>query len=465
VRKQLTPYDFHGYQNEAIKHGLHHPQAMYWLDVGLGKTTIAQTIILERIETMYSMGVLVFAPKRVCRMVWRQEPQHWAHLDRKLRFSLVDGTRKQREYALRKPADVHLVNYEFAVQAVDIIIDVWLSRGEYPPWTTIIYDEVDKLKDPTSQRATALRDILGFFPYRIGMTGTPASEGYRDLFGQYLMVDGGARLGTSETEYLSTYFRKAGYKYELLPGADDQIKALIGDITFQHSQRFAEKPLVNDIWVELPPKARAQYDKLEKEMFMEIEGGGAIEVFNEASKVNKCLQAAAGHPYLATDTKEWYKLHDEKLNALQDIVDESNGQPILVGYQFTSDRDRILEKFPRAVYLGGNLTEREERRIQDDWDSGKIQMLVGHPASMGHGLNLQYGGHIAVWFGLNWSRRLYIQLTGRLDRQGQESLVILHRILARNTVDLVQLMALDAKEGIEVDLKETINQYRTGAFG
>ena len=379
----LRPVEaLHNYQCRAIRHVLDRPAAMLWLDVGLGKSCVALSTILDRLDALIAFGTLVVAPKRVCRMVWRQEAQAWAHT-RGLTFSVIQGTPRERHYAMRKPANIHLINYDNLPWLVDELIAVWLSRGEYPPFQTIIYDEVSKLKDSTGVRSTAIQRVTPYFPYRIGLTGTPASNGYTDLFGQYLVIDGGARLGTSYTKYLDTYFTKQGFRYALRPGAADEIKALISDITLEMSQEeylpMLAKPIINDVWVELPAAVRVQYDQLEKDMFFQIDSGEEIEVFNAAALINKLLQAANGQPYIVPNSGEWVALHDEKLDALQDIVDESGGQPILVAYEFQADRDRIMTKFPAARFLGGDMTEREEAALQEDWDAGKIPMLIGHP--------------------------------------------------------------------------------------
>ena len=468
MQKVRTPQELHDYQIRAIRHTLDHPLAMLWLDMGLGKTVVSQSCILDRLDGLLSFGTLVIAPKRVCRMVWRQESKAWSHTSG-LTFSLIQGTPKQRHYAMRRRADVHLINYDNLPWLVDEIISVWLSRGEYPPWKTIIFDEISKLKDSTGVRSTAMQRITPYFPYRIGLTGTPASNGYTDLFGQYLMVDGGARLGTSYTTYLERYFHKQGYKYKLRPGAEEEIKALIADITLEMSAEeylpWVKKPVMNDVWVDLPPKARVLYDQLEADLFMKLDGGEEIEVFNQASLINKCLQAANGQPYVVPNSKVWAAMHDEKLEALQEIYDEANGNPILVAYEFQSDKDRILERFKDAVFIGGAMTEREETALQEAWDRGDIPMLVGHPASIGHGLNLQYGGHIGVWFGLTWSLDNYLQFIRRLARQGQTKAPIFHRIMARKTADEIQRLALEEKDWVQADLKRTINQYRRSGSG
>lgn len=463
MKKLRTPWDMHDYQVQAVKHVLQHPSTMLWLDVGLGKTVISLSAIAHRLDYCQAFGTLVLAPKRVCRMVWRQEAALWEHT-RHLTFSLVQGTPKERHYALRRPADVYLANYDNLPWLVDEIIAIWLARGEYPPFQALVLDEVTRVKDATGVWSKNLHRILPYFPFRIGLTGTPASNGYIDLFGQYLAVDGGYRLGTSVTDYREGFFYQEGYRHRLREGAEAEIKERVADITLSMTQQEylpnLHQPLVNDIYIDLPPKARTQYNQLEKTMFFELDQGGGIEVFNAAALINKCLQAANGQPYVVPNTREWAAIHDEKLIALEEIVEESGHQPMLVAYEFQADLERILERFPQAVHLGGAMSEGQEAELQERWDRGDIEMMVGHPASMGHGLNLQYGGHIGVWFGLNWSLDLYLQFIGRLARQGQTQVPIFHRILARDTADEVQRDALRFKALEQDDLKATINAYR-----
>jgi len=436
---------------------------MVLLDVGLGKTIIALTAIAERVDRLECLNTLVVAPKRVCSMVWRQEAARWTHTAG-LTFSLVSGNATQRAYALRNHADVHLINYENLPWLADYLIATWLREGEYFPWRAIVYDEVDMLKNGTGVRSRALQRILPYFPYRIGMTGTPAGNGYIDLWGEYLVVDGGDRLGTNRNHYLDQYFEQYGYRHILRQGAEDEIKSHVADITISMTASEylpgQHTPVFNDVWVDLPPGVRRVYDELERELFAELDAGGSLEVANEGSMLNKCLQIANGQPYKEAGSQEWYALHDAKLNVLGEIISESNGQPVLVAYEFVADCERIMEWFPGAVHLGGAMTPEQEIEIQRKWDSGQIPLLVGHPASMGHGLNLQHGGHIGVWFGLTWSLGLYLQLIGRLARQGQTQVPVFHRILARNTVDEAQLMALERKNDEQMDLKTTINDYR-----
>ena len=458
----LNPWDAHGYQVETIKHDLWHPQSMNWLDVGLGKTMIGLTVTQERMDRMQVYGTVIFGPPRVCQLVWAQEAKKWSHLQH-LTFSRVMGNARDRHYALRTKADVYLVSYHNMRWLVDEVAHIWLSRGQYPPFNAAIFDEISMLKDPSTHRHKALRKLLPYIPYRIGLTATPASNGYRDLFGQYLAVDSGYRLGTSKTDFESEFFSKDKYSYDVTPkaGAEDEIKQRIADITLQISLPNQPEPLFNDIEVELPAKVRQQYQSLENDMFIQLDNGAEIEVFNAAALTNKCLQAANGACYIEPGNPRYEILHDAKLDALAEILEESQGQPVLCMYAFQSDLKRIRARFPQAVYLGGQLKQNEIEQLQADWNEGKIPLMVGHPKSMGHGLNLQEGpGHTMVWYGLNWSLDLYDQAIGRLNRQGQKHLVIVHRILAKGTLDYAVKDALEEKAYTQDDLKRTINRYR-----
>ena len=418
---------------------------------------------------MQVYGTLIVAPLRVCQTVWAQEAANWTHTQG-LTFSLIHGTQKERHYAMRKKADIYLVNYENLAWLIDELIYVYLSKGKYPPFNMAVYDEVSKLKDPSTNRHEALRKLLAYLPYRLGLTGTPASNGYKDLFGQYMAIDTGQRLGFNITDFKEEFFNTEGYGgYDMVtkPGAEDAIKMRIADITLQMSNDdYAELPemIVNDIMINLPSSVRDKYDKLENDMFIELDSGAEVEVFNAAALTNKCLQAANGALYLEPGSPVWDVLHDEKINALEDIVEESAGNPILCLYEFRSDLDRIRKKFPQARYLGGSMTTTQVQELLDDWNAGKIPLLVGHPASVGHGLNLQYGGHTMVWFGLNWSLELYDQAIGRLVRQGQKYPVIVHRLLAANTLDEAVRDALAFKTFTQDGLKKTINSYRTAKY-
>ncbi len=460
--KQLTPWSLHGYQVQAIKHGLEHPQLSLWLDMGLGKSVIALTITKERMDRFQLYGTLIVAPKRVCQTVWKQEAVKWSHTNQ-LTFSTILGTPEQRTRAAMVKADVYLVSYENLVWLVDLLVEKFLSRGLYPPFNSIIFDEITKLKDAGTKRHGAIRKLLAYLPYRMGLTGTPASNGYLDLFGQYLALDSGDRLGTGITQFKHTYFDQGYNAYELTlkPGAKAAVQSRIADITLQMSSaEYLTLPTVtyNDIWVTMPARAFKKYQQLEEEFFIEMDSGVDIEVANAAGLTNKCLQAANGALY--DETGEWSPLHTAKLEALDSIMEEAAGQPVLVLFNYHHDRERILERFPMAEFFGGGMDPVD---VVDRWSAGKIKMLIGHPGSMGHGLNLQYGGHTIVWFGLNWSLDLYLQTNARIDRQGQTHPVIIHRILTADTMDVGVLQALAGKAATQQELRAALQAYRRRA--
>ena len=439
---------------------------MLWLDMGLGKTAVALTNILERQDLLQVYGTLVVAPLRVIQTVWRQEARQWEHT-KHLRFSLIHGKPDTRHRAFRVPADVYLVNYEGLKWLSEQLVHLYLSRGKYLPFNMMVFDEVSKLKDHTTQRHKALRDLLPFVPYRMGLTGTPASNGYLDLFGQFLAVDSGTRLGTSRRSFTERFFHETGWgvasRYEIDVGAETRIQELIGDITLQMSaEDYLKLPpiIFNDIWVDLPPKARAQYEKLERDMFIEMDSGTEVEVFNAAALTNKCLQASNGALYTSTGGP-WEKLHEAKLEALEDIVEETSGKPLLVAYAFRHDASRIEDKFSETDHLSSKLGTWRTGQLIERWNAGRIPMLIGHPASMGHGLNLQKGSDTLVWFGLPWSLEQYQQTIDRLAGGLRRTRpVIVHRILARDTTDVAVLAALEAKATTQAGLKAALNEYR-----
>ena len=456
----------HDYQQKAITFSLQHSQLALWLDMGLGKTAIALSNVVERQDQLQVYGTLVIAPLRVIQTVWRQEAQQWEHT-RHLRFSLIHGTPDQRHRAFRMPADVYLVNYEGIRWLSEQLVHLYLSRGKYLPFNHVIFDEVSKLKDYTTKRHKALRQLLPFLPYRMGLTGTPAANGYLDLFGQYLAIDSGARLGTTKSAFTERYFHKTGWgvasRYEIDPGAQKRIEEIIGDITMQMSaEDYLELPPIvfNDIWIDLPPAAREKYEQLEREMFMELDSGAEIEVFNTASLINKCLQAANGALYVTTGGP-WDQLHDAKLDALSDIVEEAAGKPILLAYSYRHDAARIEKQFTGVEHLSSKLGTQRVNSLVSRWNDGQVPMMIGHPASMGHGLNLQHGSDTLVWFGLPWSLEYYQQtidrLAGGLRRQRP---VIVHRILAKDTTDVAVKDALEAKATTQEGLKQALNEYR-----
>ncbi len=460
TRKDLEPQ-----QTEAILHAETQWQQMLWHGMGSGKTAAALTITHDRIEKLQVYGTLVVAPLRVCQLVWEEEAQQWDYL-KHLTFSPITGTPIQRHRAMRWPSDVYLINYEMVEWLVDELIAVYLSKGKYLPFNQIIYDEVSKLKDPDSNRHTALRKLIAFAPYRLGLTGTPASNGYKDLFGQYMVVDGGQRLGVNVTTFRKEFFDAAGYQGRgLTPkaNAEARIKERIADITLQYApvRKPEELPVINDIWVKLPPKVQAQYDLLEKELFLEFDDGGDLEVFNAAALSMKLRQFAQGAVFLQPECPEWERVHDIKLRAMDEIMEEAAGTPVLALYQFGHDRERLLARYKGSVHFGGSLGKTAAKEILRAWQAGEIPMLIGHPQSLGYGTDgLQYGSHLEAWFGLTWSLDDYQQTIARLDRKGQKRRVTAHRILALSTLDMVMVDRLATKDEVQGSLLSTINAYR-----
>lgn len=479
----LTPKQLHEYQKECVLHMLRNDDAMLWLQMGLGKTVIALTAIVDRMRAGLIRKTVIFGPLRVIQSVWTTEAQKWSHT-KHLTFSIITGTPQQRIRAMFREADVYLINYENMNWFAETITQ-YFPDGH--PFQAVIYDEVSKVKNSTSLRIAGgkrdrtnkatgesyvfnrigWRKFINTFKYRVGLTGTPASNGYIDLHGQFLAVDGGVRLGERVSHYRAAYFNTGfnGWGYNITPLGKEWIERRISDITIKmDSKDYLDMPdvKVTNIMVELPPKIRAQYKELEKEMFIELDSGTEIEVFNKASLSNKCLQFCNGSPYTDPLTKEWEALHDVKLKALESVLEEAGGSPVLCSYTFKSDAERIMKYLKKIKPV--NLTVEPAKKTQsiiNKWNKGDIKLLIGHPASMGHGIDgLQESGSIIVWFGMPWSLELYEQMNGRLNRQGQTKPVTIIHILCDGTVDLAVLDANERKESDQTGLKASLDRYR-----
>lgn len=482
----LTPQHLHDYQRECVMHQLQHDDSMLWLQMGLGKTPITLTTIVDRMNAGQIKKTLVFGPLRVIQAVWARESRKWSHT-KHLRFSVMHGTKDKRSRALFADADVFLCNYENMNWLAEQLDHYYISQGKELPFQMVVYDEVSKLKNSTALRmaggrrdrkdrfgkeyeikVTGWRKILPHFKYRTGLTGTPASNGYLDLFGQYLAVDGGKRLGEYVTHYKDSYFVSDynGWNYTPSEQGKAWIEHHISDITKKmDAVDYLDMPecKVTNIMVDLSVKARKAYQDVEKEMFTQLDTGSEIEVFSRSSVSNKCLQFCNGSPYLG-DSKEFEALHDAKLDALEDIIEEAAGQPVLCSYTFKSDAERIMKKFKK--YKPVNLTatpSKDTEKVIDKWNAGQVKLMIGHPASMGHGVDgLQQSGSIMVWFGMNWSLELYEQMNGRLNRQGQTNSVSIIRILCNDTVDLAVADAIERKCDDQDGLKSALQRYRDG---
>jgi SNF2 family DNA or RNA helicase len=462
----LTPDLLHGYQQKAVNFQCTHPHSMLWLDMGLGKTVITLTSLAHLIRSQFLKGVIIVAPIRVIRLVWRQEAAKWEHT-KHLKFSMITGTKDQRTRALLRPADVYMINYENLGWLSETLQTYFVKKDRPMPFNGIIWDEISKMKNSATNRVKAFRKIADKFDWATGLTGTPASNGYKDLHGQFLVVDRGERLGTSKTQFKTRFYRKVG-PYKELPYDDteDIIKKLIGDITLEMSaEDYNPLPdlMVNDIEIEMPDDLRTRYEKMEREFFLVLDSGKEVEAFNQASLTNKCLQFSNGAMYPVAGMPLWEPVHDLKLDALEDILDEAQGSPVLCAYAYRSDAARIMKKFEHLDPI--NLTEcKSETSLTNAmhrWKTGDCALMIGHPASMGHGIDgLQKNGHILVWYGLNWSLDLYEQFNARVRRQGQGVPVICHRIMCQATLDQAQALALDDKATTQAGLRNAIKEYR-----
>ena len=466
MSKLITPDLLHDYQKKAVNFQCTNPNTMLWVSMGLGKTIITLTSIAHLIRSQFLRAVIIVAPIRVIRLVWRQEAAKWEHT-KHLRFSMVTGTRDQRTRALMRPADVYLINYDNLKWLGETLHTYFISKDKPMPFNGVVWDEISKMKNSATDRVKAVRKVLDHFTWSTGLTGTPASNGYKDLHGQFLVVDRGQRLGTSKTAFRTRFYKKAGpFKEVPYPDTEETIKNLIGDITLEMSaEDYNPLPslIVNNIEVEMPEDLRAKYDRLEKEFFLVLDSGKEVEAFNQAALTNKCLQFSNGAMYPVAGMPLWEPVHDLKLDALEEILDEAQGSPVLCAYAYRSDAERIMERFKalRPINLTECKTEGSLNAAMDRWVKGDCQLMIGHPASMGHGIDgLQRTGRTLVWYGLNWSLDLYDQFNARVRRQGQGAPVICHRIMCQDTLDQAQAIALDEKASTQAALRTAVKQYR-----
>jgi SNF2 family DNA or RNA helicase len=469
----LTPDLLHPYQQKAVNHQCTHQQSMLWLDMGLGKTVITLTSIAHLLSTGFLRGVVIVAPIRVIRLVWRQEAAKWEHT-KHLKFSVMAGTRDQRTRALLQHADIYLVNFENMKWLAQTLDTYFVKKKKPIPFDGLVIDEVSKVKNSTTNRVHSWinpqrsENVLDHFTWTTGLTGTPASNGYKDLHGQFLMIDKGARLGPYKTAFMTKWYKKGQDSRKDIPYRDteDGIKELVGDITLEMSaEDYNPLPdlMVNDVEIEMPESLRATYERMEKELFIQLDSGREVEMFNQAALTNKCLQFSNGAMYPIPGMPLWEPIHALKLDALEEIIDEAQGSPVLCSYAYRSDAERIMGRFKdlRPINLTDCKSEAALNHAMHRWKTNDCQLMIGHPASMGHGIDgLQKTGHIVVWFGLNWSLDLYDQMNARVRRQGQGVPVICHRILMQGTLDQAQALALNEKASTQEGLRKAVKQYR-----
>ena len=454
--------DLHEYQNYCVEYLKTHPEAMLFLSMGLGKSVTALTAILDLMFDSFDIGkVLVIAPLRVAKTVWPEERDTWEHANF-LKMSVIVGSAKQREAAMRVPADIYVINRENVKWLVD-----YLEKRRIPwPFDMVVIDELSSFKNHQSQRWKALRKVRPQIKRLVGLTGTPASNGLMDLWAETFLVDKGARLGRFITRYREAYFKPAGmnpyngvvYNYEPLPGAEEAIYSKISDITVSMKALdyldMPEQVLVNH-FVDMEPNERKLYDDMKKQLLVEVDGE-EIDAANAAVLSGKLLQMANGAIY--NDERQMRIIHNRKLEMLGDLIEQANGQNVLVAYWYQHDHERIQEYLTDLGYKPRDLKSDQDIA---DWNAGKIQVGLISPASAGHGLNIQKGGHILIWFSLIWSLEMYQQTNARLWRQGQKEVVTIHHIVTRDTVDGDVLNALKHKDMTQQNLISAVKAHLT----
>lgn len=444
-------YQPYPYQQAGIDWILDHPACALFWGMGTGKTVTTLTAL----DILLTLGdvrrVLVIAPKRVAEDTWSKETAKWEHLQH-LRIAKMTGGAKERMRALAADADLYVINRENVQWLCEACekLRIW-------PWDTVVIDELSSFKSAQAKRFKSLRRFRGMMQRVIGLTGTPASNGLVDLWPQLYLLDRGERLERTITAYRNKYFtpdRMSGhivYSYRLKPGAEEVIYKAIEDICMSlRKEDVLQLPgqVYERIELTLPPNLQKQYKKFERDQVMQaMDDDGEIIAQNAASLTNKLLQFANGAIY--DEGHAVHHIHDVKLDALEELIEEANGEPVLVLYAYQHDRDRIRARLPQCRGL-------DTSEDISAWNHGEIPVALAHPASVGHGLNLQDGGHIIIWFGLTWSLELYQQANERLNRPGQKNVCRIYHLVIKGTHDERVLRALEAKDITQQGLIEAL---------
>lgn len=446
------PYE---YQKAAGQWIIDKPKCALFMDMGLGKTVITLTAVQELIDQCEVMRALVVAPKKVAETTWSTEASKWEHL-RNLKVVRVLGTEKQRCLALSQKADVYVIGRDSFV---------WLV-GKYQgrlPFDTLVIDELTSFKSPKSERFKAMRIALPGFERVIGLTGTPAPNGLKDLWAQMYCIDQGARLGKSVTKYREAYFNTHKWnnivvRCDVKRGCEEIIQGKIADISLSmQAKDYIQLPkmLIHTVSVQLSGKVMKAYNTFEREKVLEFASEHGKEPSNilansAAGLMNKLSQFANGAVY--DEERQVHKVHDEKLERLAEIIEAANGENVLVFYQYRHDAERIKDKLK-----GYTVRTYQGEQDLNDWNDKKIDVLLAHPASTAYGLNMQQGGHYIVWFGTGWNLEHYLQANARLHRQGQKHPVTVYKLLCAGTVDERAAAALEDKKSVQQGLLDSLN--------
>ena len=470
---KLKPKNLRVYQWRALKFVINVKCCALFIDMGLGKTISTLSAVKHLFySNKLTKPVLLIAPIRVIHGVWRQESTKWSHTS-SITFSLVHGGAKQRMAALTKPAHVYMINFEGVKWLVDYYMR--LARGdtkrfeEQWPFGMLVVDESTFFKEAGTQRFKALRKTLKLFERRVILTGTPTPNSLLQLWAQMYIVDLGERLGATFSWFKDRFFEKQdymGYSYALRPGAKEYIERLLKPVVLrlQDSDWLELPPLVkNTIHVELPEPARKIYDQFEKEMFLELETA-EVEALNAATLTNRCHQLANGAIYALDKeegTKDWYPIHDAKIDALKEYIEELEGQRAIIAFTFRHDLARIRSVLPNVPLLGPKNTP----TVVEEWKKGQHQFVLAHPQSAGHGVNdLQTDCRRILFFSVPWSGEHYAQLIARVGparRSGEKEPTVVDHIVAKGTIDEAIMLAQDRKARGQSELLDALREYVT----
>lgn len=443
----LTRSNLHDYQNKALAFIKDKRKCALFLDMGLGKTVSTLTAVSDMLDDFAVNKILIVAPLRVANTVWKQEAQKWDHL-KHLKISIVTGNHNNRIKAMQTDADIYVINRE----NVDWLFGI---KWKNTKLDMLVIDESSSFKSHKSKRFKALRKNTKDFKSVVLLTGTPSPNSIADLWSQMYLIDNGERLGRTLGNFRSRFLTQAGYmSYTWKPrkGADKEIQKLIEDVCITMSaEDYLELPEKISLseYVELPENVQAQYNELEKEFLITLESGD-IEALSAATLGNKLLQMCNGAVYDSEGIA--HIMHDIKLKALKEIIEDHPNENFLIAYNFKSDLVRLSKTFPQGVTLSKSTEDITK------WNKGKIKLLFAHPASAGHGLNLQAGGSNIIWFGLNWSLELYQQFNARLHRQGQDKPVKIIHIVVKDGIDEKVMKALGSKAKTQKDLLEYLKK-------
>lgn len=455
------------YQRRAYTFMKRNPESGYFIDMGLGKTVSTLTAMADLLDSGEVRKILLVAPLRVVQGVWKQEARKWEHLQH-LRMTIIGGNEEQRLRCLNSSAEIHLVNVENFRWLLYVLKHLCKRKGYEWPYDTLIIDESSMFKSASAKRFTTLRHTLDRFERRHILTGTPSPNGIIDIWSQVFIVDKGKRLGDSVTRFKSRFCTPGGFqgrKHIPGEGSKEKIAALISPaiMTLRAEDWLELPPLIKtEVWVDLPPMARKLYTSMEQEMFFELDNATA-EATHAASVSMKCHQLANGAIYMEeAETKVWKQVHDAKIEALKEIV-EGSGSNVLVAYYFGHDLERLRKAFPKAPVIKDAKTQVELDRMIREWNAGKHRLMFIHPQGAGHGLNLQDGGNLLVFYSLLFGHEAYRQVIERIGpaRQvGKAKRVLCTHILARDTVDEALLAAQKRKFDDERGFIKSLQEYR-----